>query len=220
MSHPHHLDHPLDTLEQRRRHQQRQEVQRRDRHQHQVVRRKHHPRHHSRLPRMSLLVLPLLLATSISLSFFPTTTTAADDLPSQEELEGINSVISSTNLVQLLQEHADSHDKELVLINEMVKSELSQLHNHFEGVVAEMEAKEELLLKHIASVEQRLEQKLQESKDLADQGGGAQLESGSHFWPYMCLLLSIMVCAGVGVHKIKALKTEDDFFGRGRKRSQ
>ena len=176
---------------------------------------------HHLSPTISLLLLPLLLATSIYLSLFPTTD-AATDMPTSEELEGINSVISGTDLIKLLKEHADSHDKQLVLINEMVKSELSQLHNHFEGVVAEMKSKEQLLVNHIAAVEKRLEQKLQESKDLAEQGGGAQLESGSHFWPYMCLLLSIICCAGYGVQKIKALKMEDDFFGgsRGRKRSQ
>jgi hypothetical protein len=85
-------------------------------------------------------------------------------------MDGINHLVKGTKLMTILKEHADNHDKQLVLINEMVKSELKKLNTHFEGVVAEMEAKENLLLKHINSVEQRLEEKLIKSKRMTDRG--------------------------------------------------
>jgi len=148
--------------------------------------------------------------------------TSSDDLPTTEEMDGINSVIKETELMKALKEHADSHDKQLVAVNEMVVEELRGLHNHFEGIVAQMEEKEQLLLKHIDAVEKRLEEKLKESRDIASRGGGAHLESGTHFWPYTFLLFAVVGAAAFCLQKIKALKTEDDFYGgtRGRKRSQ
>ena len=81
-----------------------------------------------------------------------------DPAPTDIEMDGINHLVKGTKLMTILKEHADNHDKQLVLINEMVKSELEKLNTHFEGVVAEMEAKENLLLNHINAVEKRLEE--------------------------------------------------------------
>jgi hypothetical protein len=154
--------------------------------------------------------------STITLAATPTTEENVA-MPSEEEMEGINSVIKQTDLMKALKEHADNHDKQLVAINEMVVQQLSNLHTRFEGIVSGMEKKEQLLIQHIDAVEKRLDQKLLESKEVADSGG-----SSSHFWPYTILFIGIVVISGIIFTKIEALKSEDNFYGssaRGRKRS-
>jgi hypothetical protein len=156
------------------------------------------------------------LTTTTKTTFFASAEDSGEAPPTELEMEGINELLKSTTIMKILKEHADNHDRQLALIKDMVKSELEKLNKHFEGVVAEMEIKENLLQKHIASVEKRLEEKLRKSHEMADTGNivgdGGSGVSVSHFWPYLFLFCSVLACAACGMQKINALKKEDDFY--------
>lgn len=160
-----------------------------------------------------------------------------EDMPSEEEMKGIDTVVRETGIMKMLKEQSEQHQQDLKELRQTVSEELTRLHTHFEGVVSSMEQKELLLKNHIDALEKKLHDRLANenfkvtgegkavdggesgSSGATDRGSKLPPESTSHFWPFLFLFLLICGCGIYGKQQITKLQSENDYWGQMRRAS-
>ncbi len=67
--------------------------------------------------------------------------TVADDLPSDDEMEGINKIVKDTEVMKMIRNQADAHERSLKELHHNIDEQLNTIHEHFEVVVDKMRNK-------------------------------------------------------------------------------
>ena len=189
------------------------------------------------------MMATFMLGSWIPCGFLPVAVAAEagagnDDMPSEEEMIGIDTVVRETDIVRMMKEQAEGHERDLEALRKTVTDELSRLHTHFEGIVSQMEQKETLLKNHIDALEEKLSTRLAKVKysttgdgEAMDpvssgyDGGDSPRDSNlppapiSHFWPFLFLFLLICCCGAFGFKEIRKLHLENDYWGSMRRAS-
>ena len=61
--------------------------------------------------------------------------TVESELPSDDEMEGINKIVKDTEVMKMIQNQADAHERSLKELHHNIDDQLQTIHDHFEIVV-------------------------------------------------------------------------------------
>ena len=56
--------------------------------------------------------------------------TVADDLPSDDEMEGINKIVKDTEVMKMIRNQADAHERSLKELHHNIDEQLNTIHEH------------------------------------------------------------------------------------------
>lgn len=79
----------------------------------------------------------------------------SQDAP-EKEVSEMNALLGETDVVKLLQEESDRHDKKLQDLHHRLEKELEKVHKHFEEMILKLQSTEDNIEKNIAAVEQKV----------------------------------------------------------------
>ena len=133
--------------------------------------------------------------------------TVADDLPSDDEMEGINKIVKDTEVMKMIRNQADAHERSLKELHHNIDEQLNTIHEHFEVVVDKMRNKEHEILTQVEKLEKRLLGKVNKVGADAAKGTG-------WFWPFVLLLLFLGGIISVTVKRMKDIEKKDEWYSR------
>jgi hypothetical protein len=133
--------------------------------------------------------------------------TVESELPSDDEMEGINKIVKDTEVMKMIQNQADAHERSLKELHHNIDDQLQTIHDHFEIVVEKMRNKEHEILTQVEKLEKRLLGKVNKVGADAAKGTG-------WFWPFILLLLFLGGIISVTVKRMKDIEKKDEWYSR------
>mgnify|MGYP001170541354 CR=1 FL=1 len=144
----------------------------------------------------------LLLVAAI---FNSTPALAGDDVPSDDEMEGINKIVKDTEVMKLIRNQADAHERSLNELHHNIEEQLKAIHDNFEAVVDNMRNKEHDILLQVEKLETRLLGKVNAVAEDSEKSTG-------WFWPFVLLLLFLGGIVLVSTKRMKEIEKKDTWY--------
>ena len=130
---------------------------------------------------------------------------ADDDTVSNEEMDGINKIVKDTEVMKLIKNQADAHERALNELHNDIDKQLDAIHANFETVVDRMRNKEHDILLAVEKLETKLLGKVNTVAVAAEKGTG-------WFWPFIFLLLLLGGIVSVSMKRMKDIEKKDTWY--------
>ena len=150
-------------------------------------------------------VQQLLLALLVAVVLLVAGVVADDEPVSSEEMDGINKIVKDTEVMKLIKNQADAHERALTELHNDIDKQLDAIHSNFETVVDRMRNKEHDILLAVEKLETKLLGKVNTVAVAAEKGTG-------WFWPFIFLLLFLGGIISVSMKRKKDIEKKDSWY--------